>query len=89
MRGKARFEYVDEFRKINCLEKLPHMENLHPDDQHDVKQENNKYMRFKEEIAPATLRRPDLLRNPIIDDYKEDIQSDCVATFTRKSQQID
>lgn len=47
MRNKGRFEYVDEFRKINCIEKLMPIENLHPDDEEDAKQDNNKFIRYK------------------------------------------
>jgi hypothetical protein len=38
MRNKTRFDFVDEFRKINTLEKLIPMENLFIDDQDEGKQ---------------------------------------------------
>ena len=49
MRNKTRFEFVDELRKINCLERIAPIENLFPDDSEDSKADNNKFIRYREE----------------------------------------
>lgn len=47
---KDRFEYVDEFRKISTLEKLPTLTNkLQNMFEDDVQKDNNNYMRFRKE----------------------------------------
>lgn len=51
MRNKTRFDFVDEFRKINTLEKLLPMESLFIDDHDQGKQQNNKFIRYKEEMT--------------------------------------
>lgn len=52
MRNKGRFVYVDELRKINTIEKMGYIESFYPETFEDTKQDNTKFIRYKEEIAP-------------------------------------
>ena len=47
MRNKVRFEYVDELRKINTMEKMGTIQSLYPEDFEEHKQDNAKFIRYK------------------------------------------
>lgn len=90
MRNKARFEFVDEFRKINTLEKLQPIESYFPDDLEEGKQENNKFIRYKEEMPLEEREKYEelLFQNEIITSYKQDIEPECNHRFRTRNANI-
>jgi hypothetical protein len=51
MRNKARFEFVDELRKINTIEKMGMVESFYPEDFEEHKQDKTKFIRYREPIS--------------------------------------
>lgn len=91
MRNKTRFDFVDEFRKINTLEKLIPIENLFIDDQDEGKQENNKFIRYKDEYNLEENFKRDyelFVENPIITSYVRDVKIECIDKFDDKIDKI-
>jgi hypothetical protein len=65
------------------------IENMHPDDEDEVKPENNKFIRYKDEyILEEDPRSQDYLYNPIITSYKQDIEPECNQQFVKKNNTI-
>ena len=50
MRNKARFEFVDELRKINTIEKMGYVQSFNPEDFEEHKQDKTKFIRYKKHL---------------------------------------
>jgi hypothetical protein len=62
---------------------------LHPDDEEDAKQDNNKFIRYKEEVVPEDQpANPNYLYNDIITSYKVDVELGCADNFENENTNI-
>jgi hypothetical protein len=67
------------------------IESLYPEDFEEHKQDNTKFIRYKEEIPndeSQPLKEEHLFRNPIITSYKLDMEPECNDTFAHKNQEL-